>query len=29
LWTLRQQVMDLRGCWLLEVDIRKFFDHAC
>ncbi len=21
-----QQVMDLGGCWLLEVDIRKFFD---
>jgi RNA-directed DNA polymerase len=29
---LRQQVMDLGGCWLVEVDIRKFFDtldHAC
>jgi len=23
---LRQQVMDLGGCWLVEVDIRKFFD---
>jgi retron-type reverse transcriptase len=23
-----QQVMDLGGCWLLEVDIRKFLDHA-
>ena len=31
LYALRQQVMDLRGCWLVEVDIRKFFetlDHA-
>ena len=28
LQALRQQVMDLRGCWLVEVDIRKFFDHA-
>ncbi len=26
LWALRQQVMDLGGCWLVEVDIRKFFD---
>ena len=26
LQALRQQVMDLRGCWLVEVDIRKFFD---
>jgi RNA-directed DNA polymerase len=28
---LRQQVMDLRGCWLVEVDIRKLkgtLDHA-
>ena len=24
--TLWQQVMDLGGCWLVEVDIRKFFD---
>ena len=24
--SLWQQVMDLGGCWLLEVDIRKFFD---
>jgi len=24
--TLWQQVMDLGGCWLIEVDIRKFFD---
>ena len=23
---LWQQMMDLGGCWLLEVDIRKFFD---
>lgn len=23
---LRQQAMDLGGCWLLEVDVRKFFD---
>jgi hypothetical protein len=23
---LWQQVMDLGGCWLVEVDIRKFFD---
>jgi RNA-directed DNA polymerase len=23
---LRQQVMNLGGCWLVEVDIRKFFD---
>src|SRR5262249_57461341 len=23
---LWQQAMDLGGCWLLEVDIRKFFD---
>lgn len=23
---LRQQAMDLGGCWILEVDIRKFFD---
>ena len=28
LQALWQQVMDLGGCWLLEVDIRKFFDHA-
>jgi RNA-directed DNA polymerase len=26
LQALRQQVMDMRGCWLVEVDIRKFFD---
>src|SRR5712691_3591326 len=29
---LWQQTMDLGGCWLVEVDIRKFFDtldHAC
>jgi RNA-directed DNA polymerase len=25
---LRQQVMELGGCWLVEVDIRKFLDHA-
>jgi len=25
---LRQQVMALGGCWLVEVDIRKFFDSA-
>jgi group II intron reverse transcriptase/maturase len=32
LQALWQQTMDLGGCWLLEVDIRKFFDtldHAC
>ncbi len=26
LQALWQQVMDLGGCWLIEVDIRKFFD---
>jgi len=26
LQALRQQVMELHGCWLVEVDIRKFFD---
>jgi RNA-directed DNA polymerase len=26
---LWQQTMDLGGCWLVEVDIRKFFDSAC
>ena len=26
---LWQQAMDLGGCWLLEVDIRAFFDYAC
>jgi len=26
--SLWQQVMDLGGCWLLEVDIRKFFDST-
>jgi RNA-directed DNA polymerase len=29
---LWQQAMDLGGCWIVEVDIRKFFDtldHAC
>jgi RNA-directed DNA polymerase len=26
LQALWQQVMDLGGCWLVEVDIRKFFD---
>jgi RNA-directed DNA polymerase len=26
---LWQQVMDLGGCWLVEVDIRKFFYYAC
>jgi RNA-directed DNA polymerase len=26
LQALRQQVMDRDGCWLVEVDIRKFFD---
>src|SRR5262245_58884814 len=25
---LWRQVMDLGGCWVLEVDIRTFFDHA-
>ena len=29
LQALWQQTMDLGGCWLVEVDIRKFFDHAC
>ena len=29
LQALRQQVMDLGGCWLVEVDLRKFFDSAC
>lgn len=24
--SLRNQTMDMRGCWMLEVDIRKFFD---
>ena len=23
-----QQTMDLGGCWLVEVDIRKYLDHA-
>ena len=25
---LWKQTMDLGGCWLVEVDIRKFLDHA-
>src|SRR5271167_651697 len=25
----RNQLMDCRGGWVLEVDIRKFFDSAC
>jgi retron-type reverse transcriptase len=29
LQALWQQVMDLGGCWLVEVDIREFFDQAC
>jgi len=29
LQSLWQQVMDLGGGWVLEVDIRKFFDRAC
>jgi RNA-directed DNA polymerase len=29
LQALWQQVMDLGGCWLVEVDIRKFFDTLC
>jgi RNA-directed DNA polymerase len=29
LQALWQQTMDLGGCWLVEVDIRKFFDSAC
>jgi RNA-directed DNA polymerase len=29
LQALWQQVMDLGGCWLVEVDIRKFLDSAC
>jgi len=28
LQSLWQQVMALGGCWVLEVDIRKFFDYA-
>ncbi len=28
LQALWQQTMDLGGCWLVEVDIRKFLDHA-
>jgi RNA-directed DNA polymerase len=28
LQALWQQTMDLGGCWLLEVDIRKFLDYA-
>ena len=24
---LRQQIMELRGGWIVELDIRKFFDH--
>ena len=23
---IREQVMEMRGCWVLEIDIRKFFD---
>jgi hypothetical protein len=26
---LWKQTMDSHGGWILEVDIRKFFDHAC
>jgi len=29
LQALWQQTMDLGGCWLVEVDIRQFFDSAC
>ncbi len=29
LQALWQQMMGLGGCWLLEVDIRKFYDRAC
>jgi len=29
LQALWQQTMDLGGCWLVEVDIRRFFDQAC
>jgi retron-type reverse transcriptase len=29
LQSLWQQAMDLGGGWVLEVDIRKFFDSAC
>jgi retron-type reverse transcriptase len=25
---LWQQTMAMGGCWILEVDIRKFYDHA-
>jgi len=27
--SFRNQLMDCRGGWVLEVDIRKFFDYAC
>jgi len=29
LQALWQQTMEMGGCWIVEVDIRKFFDHAC
>jgi retron-type reverse transcriptase len=29
LQALWDQVMELGGCWLVEVDIRKFLDSAC
>jgi RNA-directed DNA polymerase len=29
LQALWQQAMDLGGCWVVEVDIRSFFDYAC
>jgi retron-type reverse transcriptase len=28
LQALWEQAMGLGGCWLVEVDIQKFFDHA-
>ncbi len=24
---IRDQIMSMKGCWIIEVDIRKFFDH--
>src|SRR4029079_12252944 len=29
LHVLWQQAMEGGGCWLVEVDIRQFFDYAC
>ena len=26
LWSLREQVMAMKGCWVVELDIRSFFD---